>query len=146
MVNLVKRHYWLKAVEAAWDHRSVVWLSGVRRTGKTSLCKSLEPDEYIDCELPRERRRLDDPEGFLASLTGKRIVLDEIHRLRAPAELLKIAADHYPKLQVLATGSSTLGASRKFKDTLTGRKAELWLTPMIRADLKEFHQDRKSVV
>lgn len=139
MVNLIKRHYWLKIVEEAWSRRSVIWLSGVRRTGKTSLCKSLEPDEYIDCELPRERRRLDDPEGFLSSLTGKRVILDEIHRLRAPAELLKIAADHYPKLQILATGSSTLGASRKFRDTLTGRKAELWLTPMILADLADFH-------
>jgi predicted AAA+ superfamily ATPase len=83
---------------------------------------------------------LDDPEGFLAGVSGKRIILDEIHRLRAPAELLKIAADHHPKLQVLATGSSTLGASRKFRDTLTGRKIELWLTPMILADLADFHR------
>jgi predicted AAA+ superfamily ATPase len=141
MVNLVKRHFWLKALEEAWGRRSVIWLSGVRRTGKTSLCKSLEPDEYVDCELPRERRRLDDPEGFFASVSGKRIVVDEIHRLRAPAELLKIAADHYPKLQVLATGSSTLGASRKFKDTLTGRKTQLWLTPMILTDLKDFNRE-----
>src|SRR3989338_7901171 len=141
MVNLVKRHYWLKAVEEAWTRRSVICLSGVRRTGKTSLSQSLDGVEYFDCELPRVRRMLDDPEGFLASVSGKRIILDEIHRLRAPAELLKIAADHYPKLQVLATGSSTLGASRKFKDTLTGRKAELWLTPMILADLKDFHRE-----
>src|SRR3989338_11664823 len=141
MVNLIKRVHWLKAVEEAWAHRSVVWLSGVRRTGKTSLSQSLDGVEYFDCELPRVRRMLDDPEGFLASVSGKRIILDEIHRLRAPAELLKIAADHYPKLQVLATGSSTLGASRKFKDTLTGRKAELWLTPMILADLKDCHRE-----
>ena len=141
MVTLVKRHYWLKAVEEAWTRRSVIWLSGVRRTGKTSLSQSLDGTEYFDCELPRVRRMLDDPEGFLASVSGKRIILDEIHRLRAPAELLKIAADHYPKLQVLATGSSTLGASRKFRDTLTGRKAELWLTPMILADLTDFHHN-----
>src|SRR3990172_7317838 len=141
MVNLVKRHYWLKAVEEAWTRRSVIWLSGVRRTGKTSLSQSLDGTEDFDCELARVRRMLDDPEGFLASVRGKRIILDEIHRLRAPAELLKIAADHYPKLQVLATGSSTLGASRKFRDTLTGRKAELWLTPMISADLKDFGKE-----
>ena len=140
MVNLVKRHYWLKAVEEAWTRRSVIWLSGVRRTGKTSLSQSLDGVEYFDCELPRVRRMLDDPEGFLASVSGKRIILDEMHRLRAPAELLKIAADHHPKLQVLATGSSTLGASRKFRDTLTGRKVELWLTPMILADLADFHR------
>ena len=71
-------------------------------------------------------------------MRGKRIVLDEIHRLNNPSQLLKIAADYYPETRVLATGSSTLGASAKFSDTLTGRKAELWLTPMIEADLGDF--------
>jgi len=52
--------------------------------------------------------------------------------------LLKIAADHYPDVRILATGSSTLGASAKFKDTLTGRKESLWLTPMLAQDLVDF--------
>jgi predicted AAA+ superfamily ATPase len=39
---------------------------------------------------------------------------------------------------VLATGSSTLGASARFRDTLAGRKAEVWLTPMTLADLADF--------
>lgn len=142
MERLVERHHWLTAIEHGWTRRSVIWLSGVRRTGKTSLSQSVDRVEYFDCELPRVRRMLEDPEGFLSGLDGKRIVLDEIHRLRAPAELLKIAADHHPKLQVLATGSSTLGATRKFRDTLTGRKVELWLTPMILADLADFRHER----
>jgi len=50
--------------------------------------------------------------------------LDEVHRLDNPSELLKIAADHYPDLKIIATGSSTLGASDRFKDTLTGRKSD----------------------
>jgi hypothetical protein len=49
--------------------------------------------------------------------------------------LLKIAADHYPHIHIVATGSSTLGASRKFRDTLTGRKRDLWLTPMCLPDI-----------
>jgi hypothetical protein len=81
---------------------------------------------------------MEDPEGFLDGLRNKRLVLDEIHRLGNPSELLKIAADHYPDIKILATGSSTLSASAKFRDTLAGRKAELWLTPMITADLKDF--------
>jgi predicted AAA+ superfamily ATPase len=71
-------------------------------------------------------------------LRHKRIVLDEVHRLTNPAELLKIAADHFPDIRVLATGSSTLGASARFRDTLAGRKVDVWLTPMIEADLKPF--------
>jgi predicted AAA+ superfamily ATPase len=39
---------------------------------------------------------------------------------------------------IIATGSSTLGTSAKFRDTLAGRKADIWLTPMIEADLVDF--------
>jgi hypothetical protein len=52
--------------------------------------------------------------------------------------LLKIAADHFPTVRILATGSSTLGASSRFRDTLAGRKVDLWLTPMIETDLADF--------
>jgi uncharacterized protein len=137
---MVHRHFWLDKLEAAWKRRSVLWLSGVRRAGKTVLSQSLPDTEYFDCELPRIRRMLDDPEGFLRDLGKKTIVLDEIHRLENPSEVLKIAADHFRKMKVLATGSSTLGASAKFRDTLAGRKEELWLTPMTTADLEDFSQ------
>jgi hypothetical protein len=110
----------------------------VRRAGKTCLCQSLPNVEYFDCELPRVRRMMEDPQGFLDSLGKKRVVLDEVHRLGNPSELLKIAADHYPGIHVLATGSSTLGASSKFRDTLAGRKCDIWLTPMCMADLQDF--------
>ena len=132
------RPFWQRRIETAWERKSVVWLSGVRRVGKTSLCQSLPEIEYFDCELPRVRRQLEDPELFLRGLGKKRVVLDEVHRLPNPSELLKIAADHFPDVQVLATGSSTLGASARFRDTLTGRKAALWLTPMNLADLEAF--------
>lgn len=128
-------------MERAWGERTVVWLAGVRRVGKTCLCKTLADIEYFDCELPRVRRMMDDPQGFLEGLRGRRVVLDEVHRLGNPSELLKIAADHYADVQVLATGSSTLGASAKFRDTLAGRKRDLWLTPMVSSDLRDFGKD-----
>lgn len=83
---------------------------------------------------------MEDPQSFLEDLRSRTIILDEIHRLNNPSETLKIAADHYPETRILATGSSTLGASSKFRDTLAGRKTELWLTPMILADIKDFNQ------
>jgi predicted AAA+ superfamily ATPase len=135
---MADRTFWQRLIEGAWRRRSVVWLMGVRRVGKTYLCRSLPSIEYFDCELPRVRRQLEDPEAFLGGMRGRRIVLDEIHRLPNPAEVLKLAADHYPQARVLATGSSTLGASARFRDTLAGRKEEVWLTPMIQADLADF--------
>jgi hypothetical protein len=130
----------LQLIERAWRERPVVWLAGVRRVGKTCLSQTLPNTEYFDCELPRVRRMMEDPKGFLDGLAGRRIVLDEIHRLPNPSELLKIAADHYPQIRVLATGSSTLGASAKFKDTLSGRKRDLWLAPLNLADLGDFQR------
>jgi len=135
---MVRRQYWLNRIEEAWRDTSIVWLAGVRRTGKTVLCRLLRDIEYFDCERPRVRQQMSDPEGFLDGLRGKRIVLDEIHRLNNPSELLKIAADHYPDIRIIATGSSSLGASSKFRDTLTGRKIDIWLAPMILPDLQDF--------
>lgn len=135
---MVKRNYWLKRIEAAWHKHNVVWLAGVRRAGKTMLCRSLADVEYFDCERPRVRQQMEDPEAFLEGLRGKRVALDEIHRLGNPSELLKIAADHFPNVRIVATGSSSLGASSKFGDTLTGRKTDIRLTPMILADLDDF--------
>ncbi|MFB3886467.1 MAG: ATP-binding protein [Thermodesulfobacteriota bacterium] len=135
---MVPRTYWLKLVESAWSRKSIVWLSGVRRVGKTFLCKTIPDIEYFDCELPSTRRQMEDPEGFLGRLKNKKVVLDEIHRLPNPSGFLKIAADHFPSIKIIATGSSTLQASSRFRDTLVGRKAEVWLTPMMSQDLIDF--------
>lgn len=136
---LIKRPFWQKLIEEAWKKRSIIWLMGIRRAGKTSLCRSLPDIEYFDCELPRVRESLEDPEEFLKNNKGKYLVLDEIHRLDNPSEILKIAADHYPDVKIIATGSSTLGASAKFRDTLAGRKKEIWLTPLLLSELSLFH-------
>lgn len=142
LVNImIFRDFWSNRIEEAWEHRSIIWLSGVRRVGKTSLCQSLKDMLYFDCELPSVRRQLEDPELFLEQQNNKRIILDEIHRLDQPSELLKIAADHYPNIKIVATGSSTLGASSKFGDTLTGRKQEIWLTPMLLSECAAFGKD-----
>jgi predicted AAA+ superfamily ATPase len=132
------RPFWQRRIADAWTRRSIVWLTGVRRVGKSVLCRSLAGVDYLDCELPRTRRLLDDPESFLDERRTRAIALDEIHRLTNPVEVLKIAADHFPKVRIIATGSSTLGASARFRDTLTGRKEEIWLTPMTLADLDAF--------
>jgi len=43
----------------------VIWLTGVRRSGKTTLCKDHTSHGYYDFELPRVRGLLEDPEQFL---------------------------------------------------------------------------------
>lgn len=142
-LNIVHRAFWVDLIESAWKRRSVVWLSGVRRAGKTLLVRSLPDAAYFDCELPGTRRLMEDPERFLKDNAGeRRLAIDEIHLLDNPSQLLKIAADYHPDLRVVATGSSTLAASTRFKDTLTGRKEAVNLTPMISQDLSDFSRTR----
>ncbi len=73
-LRVVHRRFWRQRVEEAWRRRSVVCLVGARRSGKTFLCRSLPGIEYLDCELPRVRRRLEDPESFLRGMRRRRIV------------------------------------------------------------------------
>jgi predicted AAA+ superfamily ATPase len=111
---IITRPFWQNLIEEAWRQRNVIWLMGIRRVGKTSLCQSLPDIEYLDCESPRVRQNMVvDPEAFLESKKGQRIIIDEIHKLEEPSELLKLAADYYPDVYIIATGSSTLGASKK---------------------------------
>ena len=129
---MYKRPFWIQRIEQAWKKRSVVWLSGVRRVGKTTLARMLPDTVYLNCDLPSVCRRLTDPESFYDGLEKRAtVVFDEVHRLEEPSRLLKIAADVYPHLKVLATGSSTLVATQKFRDSLTGRKHMIYLPPVL---------------
>ncbi len=129
---MIGRDLWLDRIRDAWSLRNVVWLSGVRRVGKTTLARMLPEAEYLNCDLPSVQRRVADPEAYLNSRTpDATLVFDEVHRLADPSMLLKIAADEYPGLRILATGSSTLAATGKFRDSLSGRKVPLHLCPVL---------------
>ena len=136
---MIPRPLWTNRIEQCWSERPIIWLTAPRRVGKTTLAKSIPEVIYIDCELPSQRRDVEDTESFLRRHAGRRIVLDEIHRIQDPSNLLKLAADHFPGTHVLATGSSTLSASARFRDTLAGRKRSLHLQPILATELPLFN-------
>jgi len=138
---MVKRPFWLQRIEDAWRETPIAWLCGVRRCGKTTLAESLGADRivYVNCDLPTVEDMVRDPQVFFRSCAKPVVVFDEIHQLRDPARVLKIGADGFSsKLKILATGSSTLAASKKFRDTLTGRKRLVHLTPVLWDELPAF--------
>jgi len=137
---MIERPFWLDRIESSWREAPIVWLAGVRRSGKTTLAQSLGEDRihYVNCDLPVVSDMVADPELFYRNCTRPIVVLDEIHQLRDPSRVLKIGADLFPRLRILATGSSTLAASRKFQDTLTGRKRLVHLTPVLWDELPAF--------
>ena len=135
---MIKRPFWMNRLAAAWKQTSIVWLTGPRRVGKTVLAKSFPDAEFLNCDLPGVAERLRDPESFFRSVRQRLVVFDEVHQLPDPSRLLKIGADGFPRLKILATGSSTLAATQKFRDSLTGRKRVVELVPVLHEELPAF--------
>lgn len=137
---MIPRPFWLHRIENSWQEAPIVWLAGVRRVGKTVLAQSLGQDRisYINGDLPITRDILADPELFYRNCSHPVVVFDEVHQLSDPSTVLKIGADLFPHLKIMATGSSTLAASSKFRDTLTGRKRLIHLTPVLWDELPAF--------
>ncbi len=136
---MIKRPFWINEIVKGWEKNPIVWLAGPRRIGKTTLCRMLENDVlYLDCDLPSVEDMLKDPEVFFQDSKEKIIIFDEVHNLKDPSRILKIGADMFSDKKILATGSSTLAASRKFKDTLTGRKTVIKLLPVLCSELTLF--------
>lgn len=137
---MIDRPFWRQRIEAAWQQAPIAWLCGVRRSGKTTLARQLGEDriQYVNCDLPVVEDMVRDPQLFYRDCAKPVVVLDEIQQLRDPSRVLKVGADLFPKLKILATGSSTLAASRKFRDTLTGRKRQVHLAPVLWNELAAF--------
>lgn len=135
---MVRRDYWLDRIQKAWEKVPIVWLSGVRRSGKTTLTREIDDALYLNCDLPSTNELLQDPELFYQSVSKPIIIFDEIHQLPDPSIVLKIGADAYSHFKILATGSSTLAATEKFSDSLTGRKRTVHLVPVLATELADF--------
>lgn len=135
---MIARPIWTDRMASSWRKAPIVWLAGPRRTGKTVIGQSLAEAEFLNCDLPSVAERLRDPETFYRGLQKPAVVFDEVHQLIDPSRLLKIGADQFPDLKILATGSSTLAATRKFRDSLTGRKRVVSLTPVLHEELPAF--------
>jgi predicted AAA+ superfamily ATPase len=137
---MVIRGFWLKRLEQVWERAPIAWLAGVRRVGKTTLARSLPEQEclFLNCDSPRAAQSVVDPEFFFQQVKQPIVIFDEIHQLPDPTRLLKIGADEFPRLKLLATGSSTLAAAKKFRDALTGRKRVVALRPALFSELGAF--------
>jgi len=135
---MITRSFWLRKLDLGWRKRQLIWLSGVRRCGKTTLCKMIPDAIVMNCDLPSVGRQLEDPEYFFRNLpAGSTVIFDEVHRLGDPAMVLKIGTDEFPHLKILATGSSTLEATKKFRDTLAGRKFNIFLPPVLWSECQD---------
>lgn len=109
---------------------------GARRTGKTTILNALAQDlddiRFINCDLidGQEAFNFKNVDEILLNF-GKisYLLIDEAQRVADIGIKLKTIIDSLPKLQVIATGSSSLDLSNITREPLTGRKFEFLVTP-----------------
>lgn len=132
------------------DQPEILLLVGARQVGKTTLMKMLlehlrqrgEPEQalhYLDLEDMTLLHLLEGGPGELTGWLAAQgadlsrtvyVFIDEIQYLSNPSNLLKLLADSQPNLKLIVSGSSTLEISRKFSDSLAGRKLVFEIYPL----------------
>ncbi len=109
----------------------VVTVIGPRQSGKTTLCRHIQPDKpYVSLENPdTARRAITDPRSFLSAFP-KGGILDEIQRAPELLSYLQEIVDEDPRPgRFILTGSAQLELLGKVSQSLAGRTALLTLLP-----------------
>lgn len=129
----------------------IVIIYGARRVGKTTLVKQIEQkfkgrSFYLNCDEPDIRRALSGKTSTeIKSFFGNHqlIIIDEAQRIQDIGIALKLMVDNFPKIQIIATGSSSFDLSNQTIEPLTGRKYEFHLYPLSLEELKNIYHKRE---
>lgn len=137
------------SVEKSLFKGKIVIIYGARQVGKTTLVKEIIKKHplgavYFNCDEPDIRYALENKTSTeIKSFFGnnKLVILDEAQRVMNIGLTLKLVADNFPDIQVVATGSSSFELSNKIAEPLTGRKYEFFLYPFSLEELKSAYSE-----
>ncbi len=115
-----------------------VALTGPRQVGKTTLALAVaanRPSTYLDLESERDRAKLSDPELYLAPLSDRLVILDEVHRMPDLFRSLRGLIDAGRREgkgvgRFLLLGSASMDLMRQSGESLAGRISYLELDPL----------------
>lgn len=138
-----------KLIKKSLFKGKIVIIYGARQVGKTTLVKEIMKDypknsEYYNCDEIDIRQALTDKTSteLKTFFAGKKLaVLDEAQRIKNVGLTLKIIADSFPDIQIIATGSSSFDLSNEIAEPLTGRKFEFYLYPFSLQEVKKIYSD-----
>ncbi len=133
------------SIRAVLDSPEAIVVTGLRRTGKTTLLRMLmnvvptENKLFIDMENPANRKlfdesnfdRIADNLRFLGlDMKSKAyLFLDEVQFLRSIPSVVKYLMDHY-SLKCILTGSAVFYLKNQFSESMAGRKYSFDLHPL----------------
>ena len=113
----------------------VILVFGARRVGKTYLCKEIIKEMggiYYNCELSQVYEALNSSNQndlFQLLKDQKLVVFDEAQTVPKISIKLKVMVDHFPNVQIIATGSSVFELRDATSEPLTGRSRTYILHP-----------------
>ena len=120
------------------DEHKIIIIYGARQVGKTTLVKHILSEtnlnseyfncDYIDVQSMFSYENAVNIKNIIGNL--ELIILDEAQRIPNIGITLKILHDEYPKLKIIATGSSSFDLSNMINEPLTGRKVVYRLYPL----------------
>lgn len=115
--------------------KKMVFISGPRQVGKTTLAKALITDKssYLNWDIPSHRESILKRELPLAKLW----CFDEIHKFTSWRDFIKGVYDEFHhNHRIMVTGSARLDVLRRSGDSLQGRYHHLRLHPLSVKELK----------
>jgi len=124
----MKKRYLQDQVESDLN-KKMVFVSGPRQVGKTTLAKSLITDSvsYLNWDIPAHRETILKRELPLTKFW----CFDEIHKYTSWRDYLKGVYDEFHNdHRIMVTGSARLDMLRKSGDSLQGRYHHLRLHPL----------------
>lgn len=140
----------LKEIEKYFHSKEAIIITGMRRTGKTTLLKIIfekidsKNKIFLDLENPLNRRYFEEENyenikktfEFLGINFNKKsyLFLDEIQFVKNLPSVVKYFIDHY-NVKFFLTGSASFYLKNLFSETLVGRKYIFELFPL---SFKEF--------
>jgi hypothetical protein len=115
----------------------VVFLTGPRQSGKTTLARATFPGfRYLSLEdLQNREEALTDPRGFLRRIERTGAILDEVQRAPELFSYLQGFVDEGRGGPLLLTGSQHFLLGERISQSLAGRAAILELLPFSLAEL-----------
>jgi predicted AAA+ superfamily ATPase len=125
---MIDRPYKLKAIQDGFDRASIVSITGLRQSGKTTIAKEFASkfsgkSTHFDLEDPRSLARLTEPMTALEGLSGL-VLIDEVQRMPSLFPILRVLADRKDQpAKFLLLGSASPVLIKEISESLAGRVA-----------------------
>ena len=131
---------WASAsVKEALEVFRVVFVSGVRQCGKTTLTKQLAlPDSELRSldDSAMKKVAIEDPAGFVKRKRRGPLVIDEVQKAPSLLPEIKLVVDeNTAKGQYLVTGSANIKTLPTVTESLAGRMGTVRLRPLAHGEI-----------